>query len=58
MNLCESCVRWVDCGKKGNKEYGYCVLESLYTYTDRKSCVDYVKGEPMKEDDKGNIQEG
>lgn len=46
-NICEKCVRWVNCGKKDGKTYGFCVLESLYTYTVRSCCRDYLKGSPM-----------
>lgn len=45
-NICKTCVRWVDCENKG-----YCVLEPLYTYTEKENCSDYVQGEPMKEDE-------
>ena len=49
--LCESCSHWIDCGTKDNKPYGYCVMEDLYTYTARKKCPDYCRGEPVKEEE-------
>ena len=47
--LCKTCVRWVDCGKKDGEQYGFCVLEPLYTYTAYTRCSDYLKGTPLKE---------
>lgn len=50
-NICKTCIRWVDCKNKG-----YCVLEPLYTYTEKENCPDYVQGKPMKENEEGQIE--
>jgi hypothetical protein len=50
-NICKTCIRWVDCKNKG-----YCVLEPLYTYTKKENCSDYVQGEPMKENEEGQVE--
>ena len=49
--LCRSCCRWVDCGEKDGEPWGYCVIEPLYTHTAYTRCGDYVRGEPIKEDE-------
>ena len=46
MILCKSCLCWVDCGKKNNKPYGFCLCEYLFTYTAKTSCKEYINGTP------------
>ena len=48
--LCKSCIKWVDCSID-NEPHGFCLLEDLFTYTERTSCNDYVKGEPFTEEE-------
>lgn len=48
--LCEKCIVWVDCGKKGGEPHGFCLYEDLFTYTARKQCNDYVEGKPATEE--------
>ena len=49
--LCKTCNYWVDCGEKEAEAHGFCLLESLFTYTKRSKCRDYEKGKPMDEDE-------
>lgn len=47
--LCKKCATWVDCGKKNGETYGFCLQESLFSYTARTLCNDYLEGKPMSE---------
>ena len=47
--LCKSCLYWVDCGEKESKPYGFCLIESLFTYTAKTRCNDYECGTPVSE---------
>ena len=49
--LCKSCSAWVDCGEKDNEPHGFCLQESLFTYTARKICSGYIKGVPLTEEE-------
>ena len=51
--LCKTCVNWVDCKTKG-----FCLLEDLFTYTKKRRCIDYEKGEPVTEQEYEEAQEG
>ena len=48
-NKCAHCKKWVDCGAKG-----FCLAKDLFTYTELpecSTCLDYVEGEPITEDE-------
>ncbi len=49
--LCESCIAWVKCKNKDNSEYGFCLLRDLFTYTAETQCNDYIKGNPLTEEE-------
>lgn len=46
--LCKTCIFWVDC-TKDNKPKGFCLLEDLFTYTDKEVCENYTEGKPVTE---------
>ncbi|WP_074640531.1 hypothetical protein [Treponema bryantii] len=49
--LCKSCEKWVDCTKDDNLPIGFCLVEPLFTYTERTLCGDYEQGKPFTEEE-------
>lgn len=51
--LCTHCNYWVKCTPnekaKVQEPYGFCMLESLFTYTAKTSCRLFNEGQPMSE---------
>lgn len=54
--LCKSCVFWVNCSKPDKKNYGFCLVRDLFTYTAKTKCSDYTKGKPMTEQEYEEIK--
>lgn len=54
--LCKSCVFWVNCSKPDKKNYGFCLVRDLFTYTAKTKCSDYTKGKPMTEQEYEEIE--
>lgn len=47
MSLCQSCMKWVTRDKKE----GFCLVEDLFTNTNKDVCSEYVEGEPFDEEE-------
>lgn len=47
MNICEHCIKWVTADNKT----GFCLVEDLFTQTDKATCSDYVAGVPVSEEE-------
>lgn len=44
MNVCRTCVYWVDC-----KTRGFCLNMDLFTYTAKRRCESHLEGKPVTE---------
>lgn len=49
--VCKKCSCWVDCTKDKNKPYGFCLMEDLFTYTEKTKCEKFIDGTPVTEKD-------
>ncbi len=49
--LCKNCIKWVNCGNKENRPYGFCLAEDLFTYTARTKCSEYTEENPITENE-------
>lgn len=49
QNICKNCLYWINCTPKSNKPHGFCLLEPLFTYTEKSKCEDYFEDKTLLE---------
>ena len=50
--LCNFCTLYVKCK---NNEHSFCLVEDLFTHTEKTDCDNYNFGEPMTEEEFDNV---